>query len=1843
MQLVLKIGFILLLPVLGFAQINADFEASQTTGCGALQVVFIDKSVSPASPIVAWSWDLSGLTSDKQNPGRIFDKPGSYKICLTVTNAAGEKHTTCKDSYINIYQKPEPNFFIDKEKGCVPLGVNFTDLSTSPNGNIVEWTWDIGGSANVLKTTEPGASVSSIYSFAGLYSMSLTIKDDKGCEATISKKDLLTIFAVPDPALKKTFLESCELPWRVKMENLNADPAANYQWDLGNGQMYNGLTPPVAIFNTKGSYDLTLIIKKGECTDTLVLDDYVNTNPKKEIITDKNDYCIGENILFKDGSELGADSVLWVFGDGNTSGNLNPFHNYAQSGCFTVKLYRWRGNCRDTVEKNCVNVLKAPEPQIVIDNQFSCTVPVNINVNGQSPGKYQWQLTGNNIDLTETQNPTSFTIQKFGTYQLVVDYVDGNGCVVQLNKDIEIKKFEANLPFQFVGGCVPFTVSLGDSVITEIPIVQYKWEVGNPVIFTSSQKNPSFNLNAVGRHDVKLIVTNAIGCRDTVIREEYVQGGTLPTVDFIVAPIEECLNVERSFTQNCSSNANYFVWNFGDMNSGTGADVQHIYGKPGQYDVTLTAYHNGCPVTKRIDDLITVLDPVSKYEIIYQCDDPNTVILNNLSLGADSLYWVVGDINKRDTIRDSLLTSFTFPGKGLYTIQIYSKNFTTGCIHERTDTIQITELKALYEPDTLRGCVPLSIQFDNQSTDAVYSSFRFSETDTLTAPEYTFKNSGLQELPWLYVKDVHDCLDSFQYADKAMVNAIEPKIIYPKIACVPQDILLTHESKDSFAQITNLVWQISNDTFTNTDSVKIYIDKAEYFDVFLKLTDDWGCTDSVYLNDAIQGLLLETGFASDTLGCTNQEVLFVPQGNNDNTSGYKWTFGDGGESLAGISRHRYDNEGIYDVCLTLYDIRGCENTHCETAWIDVKNPIAAFSGDPLFETCPPLLTRFSNASTNAIAYQWDFGDGSGVSFVSDPSHIYFEPDTFDVTLIAIRSNVCQDTITFKDYVMVLGPRGNFDYVIENDCTPLRVKFTANSDDYYRYYWDYGNGIIDSSLLLQISDEKTIEYLNPGIYSPKLIISDNAGCKRNFTNNDIVVNSIDLKVNPVADPLCGLPSKVSINNLSTTSSPATYYEWNLFANGNTLQLSGNLIEPVFNAYGVYQLTLTAHTDNCSDTLVIDSFAGIYPKPEPKFLWDAASCQYNAVQFQNNSTLLSGTIVSNEWEIEQNIFTDSAPSYVFEKSGIHPVRLTAISEKGCFASLVQNIDILPNNRINAGPDTTICLGDSALLHITLINNVLTGSNQWQDNSGPLCQGCLITKVFPADTTLYISRYTASNGCTAEDSTLVRVAPVFAPEVDMISDTTLCKGIAAELSVINHNPDYIYVWKGVNVENCTDSCQVVTITPETSGYYTATAYNFYGCSGKDSLYVEVEAMIPDFLIQQKFICQDSSTLLYAQGVKTTQWLQGSTELCLGCDTLVVTPKTQTIYTVKVESANGCPYEDRVTVNLIPQNSINAGPDLQICLGENVKLQGSGIGTAEWTFQQSVVGNAINSQISPQATGFYTLECTIDECSLQDSLFIDVITKAEIEAMGDTICPGETVILSADGLAFEYSWVYDGHRIAKGKQIEILPDSSSYIQVIGNRTTCIPDTETVFVYVHPRIEYTLKEKEYDLYFNSKVVVKADVSTSNNNYSYEWTPTDGLNCSTCPEPIIKEIEESINYTVIATDQKTGCTSEQQLLINLFTKCSDEGYYIPNILYSNGNENNKMFFTKSANPEEFRSIVIRDRWGNIVYQTENIDAIWDASLNGRPLESGVYTYVVKAYCPENEEDFYFTGDLTVLR
>ncbi|MFZ1496826.1 MAG: PKD domain-containing protein, partial [Saprospiraceae bacterium] len=113
-----------------FAQVNANFTVNDQDGCGLLSAAFTDLSTSDGAPINSWSWSIDGVPfSMLQNPGRLFNTPGSYTICLTVSNGT-ESDTECKQGYITIFPKPEPAFASNTPTtGCPPLTVNFMDQS----------------------------------------------------------------------------------------------------------------------------------------------------------------------------------------------------------------------------------------------------------------------------------------------------------------------------------------------------------------------------------------------------------------------------------------------------------------------------------------------------------------------------------------------------------------------------------------------------------------------------------------------------------------------------------------------------------------------------------------------------------------------------------------------------------------------------------------------------------------------------------------------------------------------------------------------------------------------------------------------------------------------------------------------------------------------------------------------------------------------------------------------------------------------------------------------------------------------------------------------------------------------------------------------------------------------------------------------------------------------------------------------------------------------------------------------------------------------------------------------------------------------------------------------------------------------------------------------------------------------------------------------------------------------------------------------------------------------------------------------------------------------------------
>ena len=173
------------------AQVIADFTVNNTSGCGSLQAAFTDASSSTAGNIVDWEWS-GDLNANQQHPSRIFGTPGTYSICLKVTDEAGNTDETCKDDFITVFALPIPDFTAGQPQGCVPLVVNFSDASQEADAPITEWLWGLGGSCGtVSNTTSEGPPC--IYEIYDNYSVNLTVIDANGCTNTVTKSDFVSV------------------------------------------------------------------------------------------------------------------------------------------------------------------------------------------------------------------------------------------------------------------------------------------------------------------------------------------------------------------------------------------------------------------------------------------------------------------------------------------------------------------------------------------------------------------------------------------------------------------------------------------------------------------------------------------------------------------------------------------------------------------------------------------------------------------------------------------------------------------------------------------------------------------------------------------------------------------------------------------------------------------------------------------------------------------------------------------------------------------------------------------------------------------------------------------------------------------------------------------------------------------------------------------------------------------------------------------------------------------------------------------------------------------------------------------------------------------------------------------------------------------------------------------------------------------------------------------------------------------------------------------------------------------------------------------------------------------
>ncbi len=1843
------------------AQLDADFSFTDTTGCGTLQVGFCDISAA-SNTIVSRVWDLGGAPATDINcPNRIFATPGSYTVCLTVTDDQGNTDTECKTDLIRVFHLPDPDFDANPVIDCAPAEVTFTDMSTSADGTINEWLWGLGGSCGTITQTAPATpAVVCTYPVPDDYTVSLTVKDDNGCENTITKSDYISVAEKPEISIAASTTFGCEEPFTVSFLNTSSTTTGiDFHWNFGNGDTLTAEDPGDITFNYEGNYTITVLATDPltGCGDTLILEDYITIGYPIDFSASQMEGCVGTSVTFTDNSPNVADDVLWDFGDGNTSTDPNPTHTYNTTGCHYVKLTRMVGGCvNERFMAQCINIVAPPAFNTNNDNNSGCSLPHVVNFSSTSTSAESWEWDFGDGTTSTAQNPTHSYIS-YGDFDVYIMGVNAQGCrdTVFVNT-ISVRPVEAILDNDDIQGCAPLEITLGENSSSVTAITDWRWElVTTSNTFISFSENPTFTVIDTGVFDVKLIVENTLGCKDTAVFVGAIEVGDNPTLNFSATPVESCVEQPITFTDMSDNTVDYWYWDFGDGNDAEEQNPVHYYLDTGYYDVNLIAANNGCFTSLTFDDYIHITAPVSKYSIIKFCDDNLKRKFKNNSVGADSIFWDFGTGMSTDT---STLENpeFIYPAPGTYTVTQTVFNSTTGCTHSRSEEVIVTDPIASFTPSVTTGCAPLTLTLNDNSQDALvytWSSTTGSISDPNTEnPSITFTDPGAYNDVRLIIKDINNCRDTFDMAETILVNTIDADIAANPVAgCDPLTVSFADNSNNLFNNNNSWLWNFGDDSGTSVfaDPSYTYNGAGEYT-VTLTVSDSWGCTGEAVIATPINVSAPIAFFeAAEQAGCPGSAIAFNNISDGNDLS-FLWDFGDSNTSTDEFPEHAYTSAGTYTVCLTITDSNNCDNTLCLDDYITVSEPVANFTQDNNFASCPPLTVNFENLSTGAVSYLWDFGDNSGVSTLENPSHVYSIPGSYEVTLVATNAAGCSDTIVFDDLVILDGPEGNYTMTIDSGCAPLTVTLIGESVADYVYTWDSGNGIVQTSFGSVSNDTIVFVYPNPGIYSPSLSLENASGCFRTLPSiGNIHVSEIDPNFGASETLLCGENQEITFFNFSSSPDPITDVQW-FFESGNPA--TSNLIEAQtsFPGEGTYDVTMIVDNDICKDTLTREDYINIGVEPVAGFSMDVVSgCEPLEVSFTDLSSIPSGAIDSWHWDFGDGT-TDIGqnPSHIFTGGGSVPVTLEVTSTEGCTNTFVQIVDVYAANQLTIDPVQAICIGESVPLNVQVLGDITGSTFGWSPATGLSCTDCLNPVANPVDTTTYTFTMTNALGCTSFIDITVDVKPSTLPTIELTADTSICLNTDLQLSADAGTGIFTYEWESSNPGlNCTD-CADPIATPNQATTYTVTVTNEFGCNSSESVTIGVIDDTQAFMGADRIICEGASVELDASFGTNPVWITTTGLDCTNCPNPIASPSVPTNYIVQVTTENGCVITDSIYVDLFSPQNFDAGQDQTVCDGESIMLSGYGSGVVSWSPAEDFDDpNIINPFVTPDATTTYYMTLINGDCVVTDSLVVAITDNTDIEINEDyTICSGASVQLEVSGNADQFEWIGNNSTLSSQSISNPIanPEETTEYTVIAAQGTCLPDTETVVVNVIPSPIINLVENA-SFFPGQSIQVNAEVQ-EDGTYGYQWSPSTNVSCATCSDPFISPVEGINTFYVQITDFATGCITVDSVYFEAMDSCPPELIGVPNAFTPNADGNNdrlEVFLARNMSQEGIVSFRIFDRWGAQMFESNDANIGWDGTFKGRPVDVGVYLYYIEYVCPLDGSIQIKRGNVTLIR
>jgi PKD repeat protein len=909
--------------------------------------------------ISAWAWDFGdGKTGNGAKPKHVYERPGTYDVKLTVTDASKTIRNTAEDHLAVIVNAIPIADAGPDLVGAPGEGLVFNaGRSLDPDGTIGEYDWDFRDG-----TTATGKAVKHAFARPGTYAVRLKVADNTGQPAAVDYSQtsvFINAEPVADAGPAIASVPGAEVHLSAAGSYDTDGRIIGYRWDFSDRKEPVDGESMTRVFKEPGVYTARLTVTDDSgaanalATGTVTIS--VNHQPVANAGPDI--FTASSTITFDGTKSVDADgnalAYSWDFGDGASGAGPRVSHTYAAGGTYPVILTVDDGTGLANAKSIAAISVKINRPPVAVagENRRVCTGDVVVLDGSRSSDpeggvlKYAWTFgDGSGADIV---NPTK-TYRKGGTYPVTLTVKDDSGLANDTgSSQIAVRVDQgpiARAPASILA-CAGTEATFDGSASTDTDGVvnSYSWDFGDGG--SGGGEKPTHIYDKPGNYRAFLrIEGEKVGICDSSSSTEIAVRVVAGPVATIKAPAAVPLGQPAAFDGTGSTAENGRItgwhWDFGDGTSAEGATASHVYAKSGTYQAALTlasdseapscrlvsARHvimvNAPPVADGGNDKVVAVDQEAVFDASASHDPDGSI---------SAYHWDFGD----GTGADGIHNAHRYRQAGAYVAKL-TVDDGAGLANSATTV----EIKVNVNPPpapAISGpavaCVGESLAWKAGSNAAGYAwSFGDGASADTADATHAYRKPGRYSLA-LLEDDGKGLANSRQLATRVIhVNQPPHADAGPdRRACPGSTVAFDASgSADPDGKLVAYKWDFGDGSAAEGEKVEHAFDKPGTYAVKLTVVDDAGSSCSATADGAT--IVVDAPPVADAgkdrevfIGGANDAVLLDGSASNDpdgEALTHVWTIGDGSSEQGERVRHTFLAAGDYPVTLTVSDTSG---------------------------------------------------------------------------------------------------------------------------------------------------------------------------------------------------------------------------------------------------------------------------------------------------------------------------------------------------------------------------------------------------------------------------------------------------------------------------------------------------------------------------------------------------------------------------------------------------------------------------------------------------------------------------------------------------------------------------------------------------------------------------------------------------------------------------------------------------------------------------------------------------------------------------------------------------------